>query len=42
MEKMKKGAPLLLAGLGLIIFGLLAVYSVSIYESFTLTRNPDN
>lgn len=37
---MKKGLPLLISGLLLIIFGLLAVYSVSIYESFTLTLNP--
>jgi len=39
---MKKGVPLLLAGLWLIIFGLLAVYSVSIYESFELTRKYTN
>jgi cell division protein FtsW len=37
---MQKGLPLLISGLLLIIFGLLAVYSVSIYESFTLTLNP--
>jgi cell division protein FtsW len=37
---MKKGLPLLISGLLLIVFGLLAVYSVSIYESFTLTLSP--
>ena len=34
---MQKGLPLLISGLLLVIFGLLAVYSVSIYESFYLS-----
>jgi len=35
--EMKKGMPLLIAGILLIGFGLLAVFSVSIYESFGLS-----
>ena len=29
--------PIIIAGIVLIVFGLLAIYSVSIYESFSLT-----
>ena len=40
--RMKKGVPLLIAGILLIIFWLLAVYSVSIFESFTTTLGSDD
>lgn len=29
--------PIIFVGIGLLLFGILAVYSVSIHESFTLT-----
>lgn len=29
--------PIILAGLALIVYGIFAIYSVSIHESFTLT-----
>jgi len=38
---MKKGAPLLINWILIIIFGLLALYSVSIFESFSLSLKLD-